>query len=208
MDMDLDQRLSREELTQATRRYNLFEEYDLNKDGLLSKAEIEKEPVADIARNHRKQLLFEPLKKFDLNQDGKLALLEMPPYLHLQYVFWPGRGGGERPKENRPNEKTRYTPEQIARYRKMMAERATQVGNPGISKWSEINDNLMDYNKKMGRPASSLQDLVDAGYYDSLNDLPSPPSGTEWPSKGASKRQKFCVLSCIGQKNVNFQLKF
>jgi Ca2+-binding EF-hand superfamily protein len=79
-DIDLDQRLSREELTQRTRGYFLFQEYDLDKDGLLSKAEIEKEPVADIAGVRRKQLLFEPLKKFDLNQDGKLALLEIPPY--------------------------------------------------------------------------------------------------------------------------------
>ena len=57
-----------------------FKKYDLDKDGLLSKAEIEKEPVTDIAGFSGKQLLFEPLKKFDLNKDGKLALLEIPPY--------------------------------------------------------------------------------------------------------------------------------
>ena len=57
-DIDLDQRLSKEELTHRNRGYFLFQEYDLDKDGLLSKAEIEKKPVIDIAGNRGKQLLF------------------------------------------------------------------------------------------------------------------------------------------------------
>ena len=55
-----------------------------------------------------------------------------------------------------------------------------RAGNPGIPGWSEINDNLMNYNETLGQPATSLQDLVNAGYYGSLDDLPSPPFGTEW----------------------------
>ena len=54
-DFDLDQRLSKEELTRHNRGYQMFQEYDLDKDGLLSKAEIEKEPVrdrAEIAENN------------------------------------------------------------------------------------------------------------------------------------------------------------
>ena len=83
MDMDLDQRLSKEELTprKFSYGYQVFQEYDLDKDGLLSKAEIEKAPSAvDITGTPRKLAPYESLKKFDLNQDGKLALLEIPPY--------------------------------------------------------------------------------------------------------------------------------
>ena len=88
MDMDLDQRLSREELAQGNRGYFLFQEYDLNKDGLLSKVEIEKAPsLLDITGTPIKRVPFESLKKFDLNQDGKLALLEIPPYHSFFYFF-------------------------------------------------------------------------------------------------------------------------
>jgi hypothetical protein len=39
---------------------------------------------------------------------------------------------------------------------------------------------LMSYDEILGEPAASLQNLVDAGYYDSLDDIPPPPSGSEW----------------------------
>ena len=55
------------------------------------------------------------------------------------------------------------------------------VGNNLIKNLLKIlNDNLMNYNETLGQPATSLQDLVNAGYYGSLDDLPSPPFGTEW----------------------------
>jgi Ca2+-binding EF-hand superfamily protein len=114
-DIDLDQRLSKEELTHRNRGYFLLQEYDLDKDGLLSKAEIEKVSSAvDITGTPRKQLLFEPLKKFDLNQDGKLALLEIPPY---HSIVAPRKMAGTRPGGRDSGSRTQSA-RQIAEWRK------------------------------------------------------------------------------------------
>ena len=87
MDLDLDQRLSREELKHGAgpRAYHAFKELDLNKDDLLSKAEFEKIPLAVGVNGIPAP--FESLVKFDLNQDGKLALLEIPPYHSFLFQF-------------------------------------------------------------------------------------------------------------------------
>jgi hypothetical protein len=153
-DINLDQRLSREELARGYRGYSLFQKYDLDKDGLLSKAEIEKEPVPDINGNRGKQLLFEPLKKFDLNQDGKLALLEIPPY-HSLVVAMPHRARSgrstSRGSSSRGSSKssTRYTPEQIAAYRKKREKDARKRNreNDGKRKLPEGSKRVSDYGR-------------------------------------------------------------
>ncbi len=170
-DIDLDQRLSREELTQQNRGYFLFQEYDLDKDGLLSKAEIEKEPVADIAGVRRKQLLFEPLKKFDLNQDGKLALLEIPPYHSYFGSGW--RMGISRAKSRGRNRTRTFTTEQRAAFRKRMSER--NIPGRDIPGLNEVNDAIQLYFKQTGQAASSIGNLINAGIT-----LPAPPLGTQW----------------------------
>lgn len=48
------------------------------------------------------------------------------------------------------------------------------VGIPGMT---TLNDALIDYESLNGRPASSLQELVDDGF---LTSIPNPPSGTAW----------------------------
>nr|ADI18480.1 hypothetical protein [uncultured Verrucomicrobiales bacterium HF4000_13K17] len=158
MDMDLDQRLSKEELAQGNRGYFLFQEYDLDKDGLLSKAEIEKAPSAvDITGTPRKQPFFEPLKKFDLNQDGKLALLEIPPY---HSYFWSGMGRGKGSSRGRGEGK---------------GGRDSVTRKPSADE--VINRALTDYKTNLGAQAAKLQDLVNEGY---LNSIPDPPAGTKW----------------------------
>ena len=163
-DIDLDQRLSREEFTQAARRYYpLFEEYDLNKDDLLSRVEIEKEPVLDKAGFRRKQLHFEPLKKFDLNQDGKLALLEIPPYHLYSSPFGMNSLGGGSRRGSRGSGRG-------------SASRGS--GSGGRASADEvINRALTDYKTNLGAQAAQLQDLVNEGY---LNSIPDPPAGTKW----------------------------
>ena len=186
-DINLDQRLSREEFTQAARRYYpLFEEYDLNKDDLLSRVEIEKEPVLDKTGFRRKQLHFEPLKKFDLNQDGKLALLEIPPYHLYSSPFGmnslgggsASRGSGRVSRGSSISSTSRYTPEQIAAYRKKREEDARPSGRGGGDRTPGalvLNDELTRFD------AETLQDLVDAGLYDSMEDLQATaPDGTKW----------------------------
>jgi len=159
-DINLDQRLSREEFTQQARRYYpLFEEYDLNKDDLLSRVEIEKEPVLDKTGFRRKQLHFEPLKKFDLNQDGKLALLEIPPYhLYSSPFGMNSLGGGSASRGS--------------------GRGSRGSGSGGRASADEmINRALTDYKTNLGAQAAQLQDLVNEGY---LNSIPEPPAGMKW----------------------------
>lgn len=180
-DIDLDQRLSKEELAYYGVGNPVFQEYDLDKDGLLSKTEIEKGPAPDISGNRAKQLLFEPLKKFDLNQDGKLALLEIPPY-HSHFGTGGRRGGssfrrggtgsgrgvggGDRP-------------------------RGKGGGRSILPGALVLNEHLAEYKRIHGEEAARLQDLVDGGFYDSMEELQSTaPDGTEWgidPTTGLAR---------------------
>ncbi len=44
-----------------------------------------------------------------------------------------------------------------------------------------LNDDLAEYKNVYGEDARTLQDLVDVGFYDSMEDLPSTaPDGAEW----------------------------
>lgn len=146
-----------------------------------------------------------------------------------------GRPQGGRPQGSRP----KYTPEQIAAYRKRQAEQRARNGNDGRSRYTDkqreeyrkrmqeryggqranslprnnqpgntqssggqssggqssggpvnnqstpastpgvtdINDALMDYQALNGVPATSIQQLLEEGY---LNSIPDPPAGYQW----------------------------